>query len=335
MKNNSLNVIVNLFQDHFNKIQKQGLHDNDEYFRTQRLSFRRSLRLRNLFIILRKRFLPSVEMTPMKVMYQTRQKIWMDNVIHQGFVKMFNKNIFLLSLVFLLLISDAFSQSNRSILNKGVDKYEEKKYTDAEVDFRKVVESSPKNFEANFNLGTSYYKQGKYDDAIKSFSNSLESAKNNESRAKVFHNIGNSLLKSNKIEQSIEAYKNALKFNPNDDDTKYNLSYALELLKNKDKNKNQQNKNDQNKKDQNKQDQQNQQNQQNKDQNKQDQKQNPQPQDQESKQDNTKQQQQPKEQKISKDEAQRILDALKNNEKDLQKKLRKKTGLVKQTDKDW
>jgi len=234
----------------------------------------------------------------------------------------------------LLFISSGFSQSNRSTLNKGVDKYDEKKYTEAEVDFRKVVESSPKNFEANFNLGNSYYKQEKYDDAIKSYQSAFENAKDNENRAKIFHNVGNSLLKSNKIEQSVEAYKNALKFNPNDQDTKYNLSYALEMLKNKDKDKNKQDKNDQNKKDQDKQDQKQQnQDQQNKDENKQDQQKNPQ--DQESKQDNTKQPQQQKEQKISKDEAQRILDALKNNEKDLQKQLRKVKGQVKKTDKDW
>ncbi|MBK7629807.1 MAG: tetratricopeptide repeat protein [Ignavibacteriales bacterium] len=246
------------------------------------------------------------------------------------------KNILLL-LSFLFLYSNGFSQSNRSILNDGVDKYEEKKYADSEVDFRKVVESSPKNFDANFNLGTSYYKQEKYDDAIKSFSNAFEGAKDDESKAKIFHNIGNSLLKSNKLEQSIEAYKNALKFNPNDQDTKYNLSYALEMLKNKDKDKDKNDKN--NKNDQKKDDQKNQQNQnqdqQNKDQNKQDQQQNPQPKDQESKQDNTKQPQQPKDVKISKEEAQRILDALKNNEKDLQKLLRKKSGKVKKTDKDW
>lgn len=237
-------------------------------------------------------------------------------------------------LVFFFFAGFSFAQSNRSILNQGVDKYEEKKYTDAEIDFRKVVENSPKSFEANFNLGTSYYKQEKYDAAIKSFTSSLESAEDNNSKAKVYHNIGNSLLKSNKIQESVEAYKNALKFNPDDADTKYNLSYALELLKNKDKN--QQNKNDQNKNDQNNQDKQQQQkqDQQNKDQ-KQNQQQNQQPQDQEAKQDNTKQQPQPKEQKISKEEAQRILDALKNNEKDLQKQLRKKTGKVKKTDKDW
>lgn len=248
----------------------------------------------------------------------------------QMFIKPF---VGIIIIILLAQCSLSFAQSNRSILNEGVSKYEEKKYSDAEIDFRKVVENSPKSFEANFNLGTSFYKQEKYDDAIKSFTASLESAEDNRSKAKVYHNIGNSLLKSNKIEQSIEAYKNALKFNPDDADTKYNLSYALELLKNK--NKNQQNKNNQDKNEQNKQDQQQQQNQnqQNKDQ-KQNQQQNQQPQNQEAKQDNTKQQQ-PKEQKISKEEAQRILDALKNNEKDLQKQLRKKTGRVKQTDKDW
>ena len=39
--------------------------------------------------------------------------------------------------------------------------------------------------------------------------------------------------------------------------------------------------------------------------------------------------------KISKEEAERILKALKNNEKDLQKKLRKKVGIPVTTDKDW
>ncbi len=245
----------------------------------------------------------------------------------------------LTAIVLILFSSISFAQSNISLINKGVDKYNEKKYSDAEVDFRKVVENSPKNFDANFNLGDSYYKQQKYEEAIKSYTSALENTESDANRAKVYYNIGNSLLKDNKIEQSIEAYKNALKYNPDDDDAKYNLSYALELLKNKNQKKDQQKKNDQNKNDQNKKDQQKQQNQnqdqQNKDQKKQDQKQNQQPKDQESKQDNTKQKQQPKENQISKEEAQRILDALKNNEKDLQKKLRKKTGTVRPTDKDW
>ena len=142
-------------------------------------------------------------------------------------MKSFVLNKTLIAVISLFAFAIINGQSNRSTLNDGVDKYEQKKYTDAEVDFRKVVENSPKNFEANYDLGTAYYKQEKYDDAIKAFTNSLESARSNDARAKVLHNIGNSLLKSNKIEQSVEAYKNALKFNPDDADTKYNLSYDL------------------------------------------------------------------------------------------------------------
>ncbi len=40
-------------------------------------------------------------------------------------------------------------------------------------------------------------------------------------------------------------------------------------------------------------------------------------------------------QKISKEEAERILEALKDNEKDLQKELRKIKGKRVKTDKDW
>ncbi len=52
-----------------------------------------------------------------------------------------------------------FSQSTRSLVNDGVDLYKEKKFSDAEVNFKKGAEKSPDNFEAKFNLGDSYYKQ--------------------------------------------------------------------------------------------------------------------------------------------------------------------------------
>ena len=228
----------------------------------------------------------------------------------------------------------AYSQSLRSLVNKGVDLYKEGKPSNAEVNFKKGLEKAPKNYIANFNLGDAYFKQQKYADAIKSYQKALAESKTNEQKAQVYHNIGNSLLKDKKIDQSIAAYTRSLKLNPNDQDTKYNLSYALSQKnkqknnknknknnKDKDKNnknkdnKNQQNK-DQNKKDQNKQ--QNQQNKQNKDQqNKQNQK------------------HQPQKNQISKAEAEKILNALKNNEQALQQKLRKHTGKPIKTSKDW
>lgn len=223
------------------------------------------------------------------------------------------------------------AQPERSVNNEGVDHYNNKNFIDAEVNFRKGVEKAPDDFLSNFNLGDAFYKQEKYDEAIRSFQSALGKANDDKTKAKVYHNIGNSLLKSSKIQESIEAYKSSLKLNPDDYDTKYNLSYALSLLKD---NKDQQQQN-QNNQDQDQQNQNQNQDQQNEDQQQQNnQQRNPNPQNQESQQDNLKQQQ-PNEQKISKEEAQRILDALKNNEKDLQKELRKKTGRVRKTDKDW
>ena len=232
----------------------------------------------------------------------------------------------ILSLFFIALGTSLFAQSTRSMINDGVDQYHQKKYSDAEVNFKKGLEKAPDSFQGNFNLGDAYYKQLRYDDALKQYQTSLSKTNNEDLKSKAYHNIGNSLLKTEKYKESIDAYKNALKLNPNDNDTKYNLSYALNMLNQKqdqkDKNKNDKNKDqdkdkkDQDKKDQDKKDQ----NKDNKDQDKKDQQ---------------KQPQQPEKNKISKEQAEQILNALKNDEKDLQKKLRKKVGVPVKTDKDW
>jgi Ca-activated chloride channel homolog len=232
---------------------------------------------------------------------------------------------------YILLLSAPLLLAQRSTINSGVDKYNQKKYSDAEVNFKKGMDKDPKSFEAHFNLGDAYYKEGQYDQSLKQYYSSLELTKDPSRKASTYHNIGNSLLKAKKIKESIEAYKNALKINPNDMDTKYNLSYALSLLNNQQNQKknNQQNK-DQNKNDKNKNQNQNKQNQDKKDQNKQNQQNKPN-QNEQAKQDNSKVQKN----QISKQEAERILQALKNNEKDIQKKLKRNTGPVVKTDKDW
>jgi len=132
----------------------------------------------------------------------------------------------------ILIVSQfVYGQSLRSLNNSGVDSYKIKQFVDAEVNFKKGLEKSKDSFELNYNLGDAYYKQQRYDEAIKSFQNSLSHTEDGNLKSKAFHNIGNSLLKSQKIKESVEAYKNSLKLNPGDKETKYNLSYALSLLK--------------------------------------------------------------------------------------------------------
>lgn len=230
------------------------------------------------------------------------------------------KNIIYSLLMIFTLAGIIFPQSTRSLVNDGVDLYHKGKINDAEVNFKKGLNNSPKNLEANFNLGDAFYKSQRYDEAIDAFQKSLMLSKDKKFKSKVYHNIGNSYLKQKKFDESIEAYKNALKLNPNDEQTKYNLSYALQQKKDKKNNKNKdKNKNDKDKNDKNKD-----KNDPNKDQNKNDpqknQKQNP---------------AKDKQNKISKEQAKQILQALMNNEKELQKKLRKKKGKVVKTEKDW
>lgn len=235
--------------------------------------------------------------------------------------------------IFLLFLSgNLHAQSTRSNVNRGVDLYDNGKFVDSEVEFKKGLEKSPDNFHANFDLGDSYYKEGKYEDAVRSYEAALPKVLTDNMKARVYHNIGNALLKDQKIKESIGAYTDALKLNPNDQDTKYNLSYALNLLKNQ----NQQNKNDKDKNNKNQNDKNDQKNDQNKNQNKNNQNQQDNQQnknDQRNQQQNQQSQQPPP--KISKDQAESIFNALNNDEKNLQKQLRKMKGPPIKTDKDW
>ncbi len=227
--------------------------------------------------------------------------------------------------LFFLNYQITLAQSTRGLINDGVDLYKDQKFADAEVNFKKGVEKNPESFEAKFNLGDAYYKQERFDEAIQTFQSAFVNARSDEEKAKIYHNIGNSLLKAQKIKESVGAYKEALKLNPNDQETKYNLSYALNMLKNPDQNQQQQDQNKDQNKDQQQQDQQNQDQQQ----------QEQQKQDQQKQEQQQQQSQEQKEQELTKQEAESILEAMKENEKDLQKQLRKIKGQKIKTEKDW
>ncbi len=218
----------------------------------------------------------------------------------------------------------------RSLARSGNEAYTNKRFKEAEEQYRTALEKDKNLSESGFNLGDSFYKQGKYDDAASQFRSLAENAKTpKDMRAQSYHNLGNSFLKSQKLAESVDAYKNALRLNPNDDDTRHNLAYAKQLLAQKQEQQKQQ-QNNQNQDQQKQQEQQKQEQEQDKNQDKNQQNQQPnQPQ-----QNNNPQQGQPQP-KLSKADAERILEALNNEERNVQKKLvkRKATGVV--IEKDW
>ncbi len=214
------------------------------------------------------------------------------------------------------------AQSERSLIRDGNRSYKENNFTDAEVKYKKALEKNKDLPQGLFNLGDALYKQGRFDEAANQFLRA--SSKNDDAAAKsgMYHNLGNALLKEKKLPESIASYKEALKLRPNDLDTKYNLEYAKALLKQQQQNKNQQKESKQDK-------QKDKQNQDKQDQQKQDQKK----EEQQNKEEQRQAQQ--KKQQISKEDAERILEALKNEEKDVQKKLHKKVPARVRVEKDW
>ncbi len=245
---------------------------------------------------------------------------------------------YFVTIFFLSVFSNGFSQSLRSLNNDGVEQFNQKKFGDSEINFRKGIEKDSSATIPYFNLGDAYYKQKKYDEAMKAYQNVLSKTKDKDLKGKAFYNIGNSLLDDNKLKESIEAYKNSLKMNPKDEEAKYNLSYALKKLR-EEENQKKQDKKDDKKDDKNKKDQDKKDDKQNKDDKNKDKndKQNQQNQNKNDKKDQDKQQQQQQNQKpkMSKEQAEQILNALKDNEKEMQKKLRKKVGEHVKVEKDW
>jgi len=210
------------------------------------------------------------------------------------------KNLTLLML--LGVLPALYAQEENMFIREGNRYYKSKKYTDAEVAYRKGLQKNPKSFEANYNLGNALYKQQKYAEALEKYNEAVPFAgSSREKLANAFHNAGNALLKQNKIAESISAYKQALKLNPKDDNTRYNLAYAQKLLKNQ-----QQNKDKQDKK---------------QDKNQQDPKQ---------------KEQQKQQEQIEKEKAQQILEALMQDEKETMEKSKKQPKASRSnTEKDW
>lgn len=227
------------------------------------------------------------------------------------------------------LVSVSTAQSVRSLVREGNAQYKDKKYSDAEVSYRKALEKEQDLVPGYYNLGNSLYKQNKADEAAKEFESAVEKAGTKETRAGAYYNMGNAFMKGQHYQEAAKSYIESLKLNPYDQDTKYNLSYALEKMKQQQQQQNKNDKNNDDKKNQQK-------DQQKQDQGKQKQDQQKQNQQQEQQNQQAQQQkQQSQEKKMAKAEAERILDVLKNDEKDIQRKLRVRPAVRAKTDKDW
>lgn len=256
---------------------------------------------------------------------------------------MMKKILFIILLI--SMASSLFAQKQvRKAVRTGNKAYDEQRYGAAEAEYDKALKENASSKEASFNLANTYYKQQRWDDALKEFQHYLTLESEDEPKmSAAWSNMGNTFLKkkanekaetqsaiaqgqqpqkggqqTDNLKMSMDAYKNALRLNPNDEETRYNLAVVQKMIKDKEGQD----------KDQ-KQDQKDQNQDQNKEQNK-DQKQD-------------KQDQKQDQNQMSQDNIQQILQAIEQDEKDTQERVKQakaqerkqKNDNNKRQDKDW
>jgi len=236
---------------------------------------------------------------------------------------MFEKKIFYLLFIFPILI---YSQKGETInhIYEGNKEADSEKYSEAEIKYRKALSISPEETKALYNLGNTHFNDKNFDEASQRFFQTQKFSKDKNEKHMAFHNMGNVFMKKKDYAKAVESYKNALRNNPKDDQTRYNYALAKELLEkenqkneNKDDNEDKQNKDDKNKDGENKED------------------------DKKNKDDSSKkkneQNQKRKPGQISPEQIKSILEAMNNQEKNVQKKInaKKVKGSPVKNVKDW
>ena len=219
-------------------------------------------------------------------------------------ISLFGKKKRAAAMLCLLLVAASASaqMTDRQYIRQGNKQFRSGDYANAEVSYRKAIEKNAKNAQAAFNLGNALMAQKKDSAAVEQFQGAARLETNPLRKAQAYHNMGVICQTHKMYGEAIEAYKNALRLNPKDDETRYNLVLCKHQKQKQDQQQQNQQGGDNDKKQDDKQ----------KDQQ--------QPDQQKDKQDD-KQQEQPKPQ-MSKDNAEQLLNAAIQNEKQTQEKMK-------------
>ena len=238
-------------------------------------------------------------------------------------------------------------------LSQGALAIENNEFITGEVAYRKAIAIEENKATGSYNLGNAYYKNSKNEEALSRFVDAAKVATTKPQAHQAFHNLGNALMNQKEYSGAVEAYKNALRNNPSDDQSRYNLALAKDLLEknppqegeddqdkdqdNQDKKDQQDKKDDQDKNDNQEKDPKDNQDPEDKKGDEQEDKKEPQepkdPKDEQAKQ----QQQQPADGQLSPQQVKNLLESMNNQEKKVQDKInaKKQKGVKIKSEKDW
>lgn len=253
------------------------------------------------------------------------------------------KKIILFTIILFSFFAKAQKKEKDKTLPKGNEAFAEKKYTEAEADYRISQSKFNKKAISTYNLANSIYKQKQVLESKYQYINALKKAKTKTEKHRIYHNVGNCLMAEKEYSGAVEAYKNALRNNPLDDETRYNYALAKQFLKdnppkqNDDKGKDKKNQKNEQKQDKDKD--KNKDKNKNKEGDKDKDKQNQEGNKKKDKENSNKEGGKPQQSEggMSKERVKNLLDAVNNEEKKIQDKVNKQKALTqpKKAEKDW
>lgn len=162
------------------------------------------------------------------------------------------KKYFILVFLFPLWgLGGLFAQEKDKAMDQANQDYTENKFVEAEANYRISHSKFAKRTVSPYNLGNAIYKQNQIEEAKYAYAKAIDNSKSKTQKHKIFHNLGNVFMKEKNYSEAVEAYKNALRNEPTDEETRYNFALAKKMLKENppknDKNKDKDKKDDKNK----------------------------------------------------------------------------------------
>lgn len=219
-----------------------------------------------------------------------------------------------------------FSAASLNDARKANEAFKNGDYELAVQLYRKAIDQNPDNSRLYFNLGNALSETGRIEEAMQAYEQYRSLTEEADQQAMADYNQGKLLTDMEDYDQAIERFREALRNNPSDADARYNYELAQRKKQEKEQEEQQQQDNSDSENNEDEQDQENDQNQ-DQQQNPEDQPPQDQPQNQES---------QPEPQDMSREEAENILSALEQLERDLLENRKKEATTRKpENDKDW
>ncbi len=128
------------------------------------------------------------------------------------------------------LTRSAEAESVYGKMKKAEESYEQEAYAEALEGFLDAQVERPEDIHLKYNIGITQYRMRGFGEAEEAFW-AAANAGDPELKQQAFYNLGNSAYRQGKLEEAVAHYKQALDLDPEDEDARFNLEFVREEIK--------------------------------------------------------------------------------------------------------